>query len=277
MVKVAMVSDIHLDINKVDVEQALKQQSKWLVENQVGVYLIAGDLFNHFNRSLSFTERLQKMTPNTIIRFIAGNHDMVNDISYDELQQDLSATYLHRKHFDIPNTDWRIIGNNGWYDYSFSSVLHRPDAEFLNWKRAYWIDGAIEQPMSDPARLKQELRVIEKQLEQARMDHKRVLFMTHFVPRIEYLRITSDNRFWNMANAMLGSVQTGYLLAQYHVKYVLFGHMHIHPAPRELNGAIYFNQAVGYGTARRHEWLTDNFHSEWLRRVRIINLTNKRV
>lgn len=275
MVKVAMVSDIHLDINKVDVEQTLKQQSEWLTKNQVGVYLIAGDLFNHFNRSLAFTESLQKMTPNTAIRFIAGNHDMVNDISYEELQQDLSATYLHHKHFDIPNTDWRIIGNNGWYDYSFSAVLHRPEADFLHWKRAYWIDSAIEQPMSDPERLAQELQVLEKQLQQAQRDNKRVLFMTHFVPRIEYLRITSDNRFWNMANAMLGSVHTGRLLTRYHVKYVLFGHMHIHPAPRELEGTTYFNQAVGYGTARRHEWLTNDFQSEWLKRVRIIDLTDK--
>ena len=58
MVKVAMVSDLHFDINKVDPEQALVDQSQWLKTNQIGVYLIAGDLFNHFDRSLSFAERL---------------------------------------------------------------------------------------------------------------------------------------------------------------------------------------------------------------------------
>ncbi|GAX08581.1 phosphoesterase [Secundilactobacillus silagincola] len=275
MVNVAMVSDIHLDINKVNVEQTLKQQSDWLKENQISVYLIAGDLFNHFKRSLSFAEKLQKMTPHTVVRFIAGNHDMVNDISYEDLQKPLATTYLHRQYLDVMGTDWRIIGNNGWYDYTFSAVMHRPEADFLHWKRAYWIDGAIKQPISDPERMTEELRVIEEQLQQAQQAHKRVLFMTHFVPRIEYLRITSDDRFWNMANAMLGSVRTGNLLAKYHVKYVLFGHMHIHPMPRELEGTVYFNQSVGYGTARRHEWLTSNFQSEWLKRVRVINLTDK--
>ncbi|GAX07225.1 phosphoesterase [Secundilactobacillus pentosiphilus] len=276
MVKVAMVSDLHLDINKVDIEQTLEQQSLWLKENQIGIYLIAGDLFNHFNRSLSFTERLQKMTPNTLVRFIAGNHDMVNDISYDGLQNGISNTYLHRKQLDVSGTDWRIIGNNGWYDYTFSAVLHRPEADFWHWKQAYWIDSAIEQPMSDPERMTQELQAIERQLRQAQQDKKRVLFMTHFVPRIEYLRITSDNRFWNMANAMLGSTRTGQLLTRYHVRYALFGHMHIHPKPRKLAGTVYFNQAVGYGTARRHEWLTDTFESEWLKRIRVIDLTDKK-
>lgn len=275
MVKVAMVSDLHLDINKVDIERALQQQSHWLKKNQVGIYLIAGDLFNHFKRSLSFVERLQKMTPNTLVRFIAGNHDMVNDISYEGLQNSLSSTYLHRKQLDVPGTDWRIIGNNGWYDYTFSAVLHRPEVDFWHWKQAYWIDSAIEQPVSDPERTTRELQVIEGQLRQAQQDHRRVLFMTHFVPRIEYLRITSDDRFWNMANAMLGSVRTGRLLAQYHVRYVLFGHMHIHSEPQKIEGTVYYNQAVGYGTARRHEWLTDAFESEWLKRIRVIDLTGK--
>ncbi|GAW99863.1 metallophosphoesterase [Secundilactobacillus mixtipabuli] len=275
MVKVAMISDLHFDINHVDIDRTIEQQSQWLTQNQIGVYLIAGDLFNHFNCSLAFVEKLQKRTPATAVRFIAGNHDMVNDISYDDLQKSLSETYLHRKKFDIPNTDWQIIGNNGWYDYSFSAVLHRPDEDFLHWKRAYWIDGAINQPMSDPDRMTQELQVIEAQLQQAKLNHKRVLFMTHFVPRIEYLRITSDDRFWNMANAMLGSTRMGDLLKRYQVERVLFGHMHIHPVPRHLDGTTYYNQAVGYGTTRRHEWITNDFQSEWLNRVRVINLTSK--
>ena len=52
MVKVAMVSDLHLDINKVDIERALQQQSHWLKKNQVGIYLIAGDLFKKINTDI---------------------------------------------------------------------------------------------------------------------------------------------------------------------------------------------------------------------------------
>ncbi|WP_333604285.1 metallophosphoesterase, partial [Lactobacillus acetotolerans] len=86
IVKVAMISDLHFDINHVDIDWTIEQQSQWLMQNQIGVYLIAGDLFNHFNRSLAFAEKLQKRTPATAVRFIAGNHDMVNDVSYDDLQ-----------------------------------------------------------------------------------------------------------------------------------------------------------------------------------------------
>lgn len=272
MVKIAMISDLHLDINKVNVADVITQQSEWLAANQIQVYLIAGDLFNHFDKSLQFAEALQQATPGTAVRFVAGNHDMVNDISYDELQQSLSPTYLHRRYYDIPRTDWRVVGNNGWYDYSFSAKLHRPEADFLHWKRAYWIDGAIQQPMTDPERLALELSNMTAQFKAAQAAHKHILFVTHFVPRIEYVRVTDDNRFWNMANAMLGSVKIGQLLTKYHVQRVLFGHIHIHPAPRRLDAAIYYNQALGYGTARRHEWLTDTFETEWLTRLRVITL-----
>lgn len=272
MAKIAMISDLHLDINRVDEQRALVQQSEWLIDNQIDVYLIAGDLYNHFDKSLAFVEHLQAMTPHTLVRFVAGNHDMVNDISYAALNQVESATYLHRRTLDVANTNWRIIGNNGWYDYSFSASTQKTEHDFLHWKRAYWIDGAIKQPMSDPERLQLELDIVSKQLEAAQIAHKQVLFVTHFVPNAAYIRTTNDNRFWNMANAMLGSVKMGTLLDQYRVAHVLFGHMHIHPQPRQLGHTWYYNQSVGYGTKRRHEWLADNFEEEWLNRVRILTL-----
>lgn len=51
-----MTSDNHLDINKVDIEQTLATQAQYLKDNHVGIYLIAGDLFNKFNRSKEYVE-----------------------------------------------------------------------------------------------------------------------------------------------------------------------------------------------------------------------------
>lgn len=75
-----MTSDNHLDINKVDIEQTLAAQAQYLKDNHVGIYLIAGDLFNKFSRSKEYVEKLQRRLPRTKVFFIAGNHDMLNDI-----------------------------------------------------------------------------------------------------------------------------------------------------------------------------------------------------
>lgn len=272
MVKIAVTSDNHFDINQVDVSEMIQLQGTWLMQRGVNIYLIAGDLFNHFDKSLDYVQRLQAFVPDITVRFIAGNHDMVNGVTFDELEQPLDPTYLHNQNLDISGTDWRIVGNNGWYDYSFADSLHRSEDRFAQWKRAYWLDSAIPQPLSDPERMQLVLGQVRAQLSQAAHDHKRVLFMTHFVPRPEYLHITQDDRFWNMMIAMLGSRHLGDLLAEYWVERTLFGHMHIHPAPRLITGTTYYDQAVGYGTKRRHEWLTDSFLKEWQLRTRIVTL-----
>ncbi|WP_461244752.1 metallophosphoesterase [Secundilactobacillus muriivasis] len=272
MVKVALSSDQHLDINQVPVETMISQQAAWLLQQQVGIYLVAGDLFNHFDRSLAFMQQLQAAVPTIQVRFIAGNHDMVNGVTFDELEQPLDPTYLHNQFFDVPGTDWRIIGNNGWYDYTFADGLDKDVAAFEQWKRAYWLDSAIQQPMTDPERTDLVLEQVTAQLKRAQVDQKRVFFMTHFVPQSTYLRITDDNRFWNMANAMMGSQRLGNLLTQFKVDRVLFGHMHLRTQPRLIDGTTYYNQAVGYGTKRRHEWQSDSFLTEWQRQLRIVEL-----
>lgn len=272
MVKVALTSDNHFDINQVSVTEMIQQQGTWLMQQGVDIYLIAGDLFNHFDKSLAYAQHLQKFVPDVTVRFIAGNHDMVNGVTFDELEQPLDDTYLHNQYLDVAGTDWRIIGNNGWYDYSFADSLHRPEERFAQWKRAYWLDSAIPQPLSDPERMQLVLGQVRAQLSMAAEAQKKVLFMTHFVPRPEYLHITQDDRFWNMMIAMLGSRHLGDLLAEFHVKAALFGHMHIHPKPQLLAGTMYYDQAVGYGTKRRREWQTTSFFEEWRQRTRILTL-----
>lgn len=270
MVKVALVSDLHFDVNHQDLEAVIPAHVAWLKQHRVGVYLIAGDISNHFAQSLAYAERMQAALAPAQVRFVAGNHDMLHDVTYDELGTSLGPTYLHRQFLDITETNWRIVGNNGWYDYGFADNL--PGRDFATWKRAFWVDGSISQPQSDPERLAVELPLIQDQLDLAREAGKRVLFMTHFVPRREFIRYTDDNRFWNMANALLGSPQMGDLLAKNQVETVLFGHVHRHFTPRQLAGSWYYDQAVGYHNRRINEWTQADFSAEWQQRVRILNL-----
>ncbi|KRL17177.1 hypothetical protein FD12_GL001965 [Lentilactobacillus rapi DSM 19907 = JCM 15042] len=51
MIKIAASSDNHFDINKVDIDQIVEQQAAYLNENHVDYYLIAGDMFNDFEKA----------------------------------------------------------------------------------------------------------------------------------------------------------------------------------------------------------------------------------
>lgn len=272
MVKIAMSSDNHFDINRVNSEEMLVQQAKYLVAKQVDYYLIAGDLFNDFRQSKNYVEQLAKVLKGkTKVRFIAGNHDMLRGISYNELESLKQPNYLHNRIEDVAGTQWRLIGNNGWYDYSLSNQ-NATVAEFAHWKNAYWIDQTIVQPSGDIERMQTVLQQVEARLKQAQEDHKKVLFMTHFVPKREFIIDVPDKRMWNMSNGMLGSVKMGELLENYNVAHVLFGHLHIHPDPLRINQTTYYNQAVGYRNKHTNEWLESNFYDQWRRRLKIISL-----
>ncbi len=58
MVKIAVTSDNHLDLNKVALADTIKQQATFLQDQGVDDYLIAGDLFNDFQKSVDYVQQL---------------------------------------------------------------------------------------------------------------------------------------------------------------------------------------------------------------------------
>ncbi|MCT3031796.1 metallophosphoesterase [Pediococcus parvulus] len=272
--RIAITSDNHFDVNRLDVDETLKNQAEYLSQQNVGLYLIAGDLFNDFTKSLAYVQNLQnELGSQTLVKFIAGNHDMVHGVTFEELESQLDNSYLHNQYFDVPETDWRVIGNNGWYDYSFAdNVKGKTIANFETWKRAYWIDGSIKQPMSDGERMGLVLDETTQQLKTAQEAQKRVLYFTHFVPRRNYIRYAPEGNLWNMSNAYMGSAKLGQVLEQFEVNKVIFGHMHIHPAPQQFEKTTYYNQSVGYYTKRIKEWQNDTFLAEWRSRLVFFDL-----
>lgn len=187
-IKIAISSDNHLDVNQVNNDQALTFQSNWLKGNKVNYYLFGGDLFNNFTKTERYFNELQELTPDTKIFYILGNHDMLNNISFDEIEHPRSPLYIHNRSIDIPNTNWRIIGNNGWYDYSFSTYANQPK-KVQTWKKVYWLDSSIDQPIDDQERMKNVLEQVKVQLSSAQAARKKVIFLTHFAHGMNYQRL----------------------------------------------------------------------------------------
>lgn len=270
MSRIAMTSDNHFDVNRIDSQEMLKQQAEYLVTQQIDYYLIAGDLFNDFQKSMKYVHDLQtELEDATKVLFIAGNHDMLAGVSFEELESIQDDIYVHNKTIDVAGTNWTIIGNNGWYDYSFRPEKTDID-EIELWKQAYWVDRAIQQPMTDIERMQIVLLQTKQQLELAAKRQRQVLYFTHFSPKREYLINKPDIRMWSMANAMMGSYRLGDLLEKEQVDSVLFGHMHIHPARRTYGQTTYYNQSVGYKNKHINEWLTEPFFNQWVERLQVI-------
>lgn len=204
---------------------------------------------------------------------------MLNNLSFEMEEDQFSPLYLHNRFVDIPNTDWRIIANNGWYDYSFSSYSNQPQ-KVASWKNVFWLDSSINQPLSDQDRMSVVLRQVKHQLINAQAENKQVLFLTHFAPRQELLapkprQVNSKRReyYYQMINAMMGSKHLGELLESFsNVRYVFYGHLHgIHP-PLVAHNLSYLNQAVGVKNKRVNEWQADNFFEQWEQTIRVIDL-----
>lgn len=280
MVRIAISSDNHLDVNQVDPAAALAMQAQYLQDHSVQYYFYAGDLFNDFTQTRQYMTDLQhRLADRVHVYYIAGNHDLLQHASYDQIEHLSAPGYLHRHYVDLPGTNWRMIGNNGWYDYSFST--YRDDSIAVRqWKRVYWLDSEIEQPGDDQERMNNVLSQVTAQLAAAKDAGKRVLFLTHFAPRHELLAPRSAGvntprreRFYQMITAMMGSDRLGDLLESTgNVKYAFYGHLHgIHP-PLEHNGVTYLNQAVGVRNKRINEWQQDDFTAQWQSSLRILDL-----
>lgn len=274
MTKIAVVSDLHMDLNHVDVADFLARSADWLVTQGVQYYVIAGDLFNDFEKTLNFSEKLQTILGDSLrVAFIVGNHDMARGVTFDELAQPLSPLYLHNRFIDVAGSDLRIVGQNGWYDYSFGDLAKYSIAEIAQWKRAYWFDRQIEQPISDPERMDIVLAETTQQLQQAVDAKKQVMFVTHFVPQKDYLFQGNDDRNLWMLNAMMGSQRLGDLLERGQVTDTIFGHLHRQFAPQTFGGRNqYFNQTVGLKTHRKDEWTQPTFWETWQDRVKIFDV-----
>lgn len=242
-------------------------------------YLYAGDLFNDFAKTKQYFKQLQKLLPHTKTLYILGNHDLINNASFNEIEYHTSSLYLHNQFVDLANTNWRIIGNNGWYDYSFSVYRDQPQ-KVSNWKKVYWLDSSVDQTMSDPQRMDSVLAQVDHQLSLAADANKQVIFLTHFAPRHQLLApkpaaVNSPRReyFYQMINAMMGSDRLGELLENSGiVKYAFYGHLHgLHP-PLKRKNVIYLNQAVGVKNKRANEWQAKDFFSQWKTTLRVIEV-----
>lgn len=248
------ISDLHLDINKIDDTTAVNVLVAIIDRYDLDVLVLVGDTYNDFGRTQLLVEAVMKQHGTAKVFFVAGNHDMGRGITEEEIEGRY-PNYLHKQYIDLPHSNVRLIGHNGWYDYSLSpSVTEEAGWAFHN---GLYFDRVIPQNESDLARTDKALREISQLLIQAQSEQKEIIFVTHFVPIKDDLYDSEDVRI-QLVNAMMGSKRLGdRLQEQNNLRAVVFEHQHVNPPIRYYQDVPYVNVALGI-KKRRKEWLNED-------------------
>lgn len=224
--KIAILSDIHEGLNRKRTEvDLLDILDDWIQIHSPDVFIIGGDMTAKPDRALAHLNLLQKDCPGTKFLFVHGNHDIYGEDSvqaYETLLQ--FPGNLGNGPVQLEN-DWVIIGDGGWYDYSFGlpEYTHEqfeggtfgdftwPDKKFANWRETdvRWTNRYVER--------------LENWLQEN--EDKKIIMVTHMVPFLRYVQC-KNNPEWDFFNAMMGSKLFGELALKYGVRKYIFGHIH---------------------------------------------------
>lgn len=225
--KIAVLSDIHEELNqKKTGADIMALIEKWLKLHQPDIFIIAGDIASNADQALSLLRQLQTAVPDTRLLFVNGNHDIYDADSQEAYEKLLTFPgNLGNGPVELEN-DWVIIGDGGWYDYSFG-VKGYTDEEFASgvYKDYHWPDMRhAHWPRSDIEETNLSLAKLEGWLQQ--YEDKNIIMVTHVIPFQHYLRVKNIGS-WDFFNAMMGSARYGELALKYGVKKYIFGHIHL--------------------------------------------------
>ncbi|MCU6710120.1 metallophosphoesterase [Paenibacillus sp. J5C_2022] len=239
---IGVLSDLHVDLNNgqcsPSVEDALCSAIR---KRKLELMIIAGDVSNHYTSTLDTLTRLERDSGIPCL-FVPGNHDLWQkegedtdsgtDSSDSMTDPDPYKELLAYSH-NLGNgpyligSDWAVVGDAGWYDYSFgdSSFSEEQFRERTKGERV-WKDklyvrwGRSDCEVSDffYDRLKAQLESLK---------NRQVIVVTHTLAHREFT-VPLPNEEWRYFNAFLGSSKYGELIKAYadSVRYAVSGHVH---------------------------------------------------
>lgn len=248
--KIGIISDIHVDVNSD--YKVIENLVYAIKEENIDCLVIAGDIYNDYKTCLNIIEEIKSLSQIEVY-FVPGNHDLrhaeVRDNDtvkiYKELMKNPSCLSGGAK---VLSEDWVLIGDIGWYDYSFGNPKYaKEDFEKMKAFDRTWEDVIyVHWGKSNEEMTKFFLDKLENQLETYK-DKKKIV-VTHMVSRKEFT-VPEGNELWDYFGAFLGSSEYGKLFERYSTEYVVLGHVHYRK----------------YGEFRNSKYICSclNYSSEW--------------
>ncbi len=268
--KIAIMSDIHADINHDEYDSLETAIINYLTEVSPDFFIIAGDVSNNYIKTLEFLDRTQNKSGIRIL-FVPGNHDLWNienadkdtEYIYDQLKK--FGGNLCDRPYDI-NSEWSVIGDTMWYDYTFAdrsfsvedlesgryAERNWKDKEYINWNRK---DVEVNDMF---------VKKIMKQLDLK--NDRKIIFVSHMLTH-SYFTVKNKD-LWRYFNGYLGSgILSKYFKNRINVKYSIMGHVHYRKEYFE-DGTKYICNCLNY----RNEWFSEKAIDEIKAAMNIINI-----
>lgn len=266
--KIGVLSDIHEGLNRKTTQTDIMSiLIEWITANSPDVFIISGDMTDRPQKALALLNQLQKECPKTKILYVHGNHDI-----YDK-----SSVNAYEKLLEFPgnlgngvvelNDDWAVVGDGGWYDYSFGVPEHTTnDFKKGTYNNLTWPDKIhAKWAESDPDVVGRYIRKLSYWLEKHRKQN--IIMVTHFVPFSKYVEYKSEPE-WDFFNAMMGSSAFGSLAKEYNVKKYIFGHVHKR-YHEHYDGMEILCNPLGYYP---HEWTVASAEEEITSTIKVIKI-----
>jgi putative phosphoesterase len=248
-VKIGILSDIHVDLNNTGTDDVTSAVCQTIETENIDLFICAGDVADDYRRTMQTIEEIRTRTGRRCL-FVPGNHDI-----WVEYHPKMNSRQIYEALGDLPDNlstipvpltdDWIVIGDLGWYDYSFGSAEYtKEDFDRMRfgeriWQdgiKAIWNRGTVEQHRHFYDKLKRQL--------EAHTD-KRIIFVTHVLP-INDFTVHNRNAMWDYLNAFLGSPEYGDLVGRHsNVKYAISGHVHYRKKKR-IGETEYICNCLGY-------------------------------
>ena len=248
--RIGAISDIHLDVNQAHpVIEAICDRIR---EKKLDVLLVAGDISNSYKMSLPYLDQMKEAAGIPVF-FVPGNHDMWDKEGEFKDARKIYEKYASRKDclcgkITKLNEEWVVIGNIGWYDYSFGASDYSED-EFVKKEhnKRVWQDSImVKWYQSDKEFHTKILGDLEEKI--LACAGKKIIVVTHMVGVPEF-KVPEDRPDWDYFNAFLGSREYGELFEKYKVAYSIMGHVHYRKRLQK-NGVDYRCVCLNYHT----EW-----------------------
>lgn len=251
--KIGILSDIHVDLNEKEGIDVIKPIIDEIKKNKADLMIIAGDVSNDYELTLDSLNKIQEGSGVRCI-FVPGNHDIWNEKHLDK-----DAWYIYEQLKKFPGNvangpieledDWVIIGDLGWYDYSFGDPSYTAE-EFdkMQYEERTWQDKI--KSIWDRSTLEMHQYFYDK-LESQLKEHKgkKIILLTHVVPHENFI-VPEPNDMWKYVNAYMGGSSYGELAEKYNVEYSVFGHVHYRKTEK-IGNVTYICNCLGYSD----EWL----------------------
>lgn len=247
--KTVFLSDIHVDINRdYPVAQELARYAK---EQEARLVVIAGDVSENQQETLDTLNQVEQLSGAKVL-FVPGNHDLWGPKDDPTQIEAIYDRYCQDEHClcgrDFVFEDKVVLGDVGWYDYSFGSGRYSfEEFEKMSLAGRTWQDS-LRNAWTRDNQGRNQWMLSRLEARMAAYPDKKLVMVTHMLP-IKEFTVPQEMANWSYFNAFLGSRKLGELYTRYPVEVAVCGHVHYRKT-LEKGGITWLCRCLNYHT----EW-----------------------